>query len=363
MVNLLKEEKSIFGHAKEHESDSANRKNQESLDSSSDEKKSTGNGAKNRQTEEAAVYDLPIQKADINRYKDQGGLTIKKLRMGLWFVENRKSMITLGYGVLIIIGVLTWASFFYHFGYYFIVGMRADEKLVSEIVSSGTVGHEYTLINSAIAIQLEPVEIIRLDDDRYDLVAKAVNPNQNHWTEFSYSFMIGDKEYGRTETFILPGETKYLIALGVQPEAGIDSVRLNLVDIKWSRVNRHIYPDWEDFRNDHLNISATDIDFVPAKATNLSEKINLSELNFTINNQTAYNYWKVDLLILLFNRNRIVGVEKNVIESLKSDESRVIRSSWPGTLGAVHSVEVIPELNITKDDIYMRFEGGNPVIR
>jgi hypothetical protein len=363
MVNLLKEEKSIFGQKKNHSTQPVSGNDPDIFNTEEKEKKSADKEIQKNQAEKNAVYDLPIQKADINRYVDQSGITMKKLKLGLWFVENRKSMITLGYGLLIIIGVLTWSSFFYHFGYYFIIGMRADEKLVSEIISQGAAGHEHTLNNAAVNLQLDPVEIIRLDGDKYDLVARAVNPNKNHWTEFTYSFTIDGKEYGKTEAFILPGETKYLIGLGIDPESGIADVRLKLSDVKWSRVDKHVYPDWEAFRNNHMDIEVTDIDFVPARAANLSEKINLSELSFKVNNKSAYNYWKLDLLILLFNRNRIVGIQKNVLDSFKSDESRVVRLALPGFLEAVHSIEVIPELNITKDDIYMKFEGGNSVIR
>lgn len=363
MVNLLDGEKTSLIN---DDSAAENEENNESLDREEEINKESKKPNKKKKNEEkiATIYDQPVHKADINRYNDLSGLSMSKLGLGLWFVENRKSMITLGYGILIIIGVLTWANFFYHFGYYFIVGMRNDDQMVVDLINTTTVGHDYTLNSAARDLMLDPIEVLRLGTNRFDLVAKITNPNINHWAEFTYAFKISDNEYGEASSFILPGEVKFLSALAVEPIGGMDnSIRLYLDDLTWHRVDRHIYPDWTAFRDDHMDITTTDVVFTPAKATNLSEKMSLNELKFTVNNNTDYNYWRVELLILLYNRNRIIGVDRYVLDEFNSDESRLIRSTWPGTIGAVHDVEIIPELNITRDDIYMKFEGGTPIIQ
>jgi hypothetical protein len=41
-----------------------------------------------------------------------------------------------------------------------------------------------------------------------------------------------------------------------------------------------------------------------------------------------------------------------------SGQKKSVEISWPGDLGWVDSVEIIPEINIMKDDIYIPYQGG-----
>jgi hypothetical protein len=41
-----------------------------------------------------------------------------------------------------------------------------------------------------------------------------------------------------------------------------------------------------------------------------------------------------------------------------SGQERQIAISWPGNVSRVSRTEIIPEINIMKDDIYIKYEGG-----
>ena len=78
----------------------------------------------------------------------------------------------------------------------------------------------------------------------------------------------------------------------------------------------------------------------------------------TVNN-TDYNFWEVDFIILLFSRNRIVGVNKYVLDKFLSGQTRQISATWPGKLsGAINYAAVNPEVNVMRPDIYMEYDGG-----
>src|SRR3989339_185150 len=74
------------------------------------------------------------KEVNLKRYKDPEGLTVRKMTIGLWFVEHRKMMINTFYGLLVLIGVATWGLFFYTFGSYLLFGIREDQLLLKGII-------------------------------------------------------------------------------------------------------------------------------------------------------------------------------------------------------------------------------------
>lgn len=312
----------------------------------------------NDKEEEAEIITIDPKKADIGRYQDPEGLTVKKMGIGLWLVENRKNMLTLLYGFLIIIGVITWSLFIYTFGLYIIKGMNDDEAMLSGIVAENIPGHEFALARSAQPLATQVPQIIKLPENKYDILVQIKNPNVHYYAVFEYFFDTGDEELGRAENFILPGETKYLLSLGHEIDKFPGSVRFVFDKLKWKRIDNHIIPDWSRFKFDHLNIDIEDIEFTPSKTSILTEKMALNSLKFTIKNNTAYNYYRPYFTVLLLGSSRIIGVNKYIAEKFMSGEERMADVTWPGRLDRVREAVVVPEINIMKDDIYIEFDGG-----
>ncbi len=73
------------------------------------------------------------REVDLNKYKDLGGVTIKKLDWGLWHVEHREMLKKIFYGFLILVGVILWSYVIYGFAYYLLRGMAEDEIMIKEI--------------------------------------------------------------------------------------------------------------------------------------------------------------------------------------------------------------------------------------
>jgi hypothetical protein len=61
--------------------------------------------------------------------------------------------------------------------------------------------------------------------------------------------------------------------------------------------------------------------------------------------------------MVLSSNTRVVGVNKYTLENIMSGQSRQIRVTWPGRLDNVNGVDIRPEINITRDDIYLKFKG------
>ncbi len=313
------------------------------------EKNGTGRGdSDSRQT----------KNVNIKRYRDPEGLTVSKMEFGLWLVEHRKQLLMIPKIFLILFSAVTLIYSIYGFTYYIGWGMKEDQILANELVKPNLVGHEYFIARSARNLQYGKVQIIDLGEKKYDFLVKVINPNQKHSAEIIYCFKEKDKEFYRSSNFILPGEEKYILALGQEFAGSPTGVVFYMEEIAWRRIDSHKYPDWEKFRDEHLNIGISDIKFTPAKSTILTEKLNLNDLKFIAANNTAYNYWEVDLVILLLRQSKVIAVNEYVLNNFKSGQIREVNVTWPGQLGRVDNTIVIPEINIVQNDIYIKFEGG-----
>lgn len=296
-------------------------------------------------------------KEEVERYKDVGGLSTKKLNFGLWYVEHREQFKKILIGFLAAVAAVSWLYTMYGFIYYVIWGMKQDRLLAYELVKTNVIGHDYIARISAKDLQISEAEVLKSVDQKYDFIAKIKNPNQKWLAEFGYYFFSGDKRTETSRGFILPGEEKYLVVFNQDFSGGSD-IRLAMENIGWGRINQHKIPDWASFSSGHLNIVVKDIIFTPSSKSGLTDKINLNRLSFSAINKTAYNYREVDFIVLLNSGSAISGVNKYKLKDFMSGEERQIQTNWPGALGRVSKVEVIPEVNIMDDDAYLKFEGG-----
>ena len=295
-----------------------------------------------------------VRKADVERYKDLEGITIKKLNIGLWLVEHRIFIINLFYGFLASIGIVTWGYFLFSFGGYLIVGMRNDDKDIAQIVTGASIDHEIVVRQSPKNLKFGNVKVIKSSGDKYDFLMEITNINEQHWGKFEYYFTASGKNIGHASGFILPKETKYFYLLGEELKQEPSGVEFKIDDVKWSRISSADYPDWNKFYADHTRIEISDAEFVSESLSELTEKVDLNLLRFKVKNNTAYSYWEVTLGVRLMNRNTIIGAEKIVLNSLTAGETRDIEMTWPGKLSKVSEILIVPEVNIIDESVYIK---------
>lgn len=293
---------------------------------------------------------------EVERYKDVEGLSTRKLNLGLWYVEHRQLFKNIIIGFLIVVAAVSWSYTLYGLAYYVMRGMDEDNLLAEQLVQTSTIGHNYIASLGAKDLKYFPVNILVSSNNKYDLAALVQNINDRWYVEFDYYFLAGNEIFGRAHSFILPNEEKYLMALAQEFGVKPGQAQLVLENINWSRISRHKIPNWQDYKNSRLDIIIENAKFTPADTSKLSEKISLNQIDFEASNKTAYNYWQVDFQIVLFRGMDIVSVNKVSLNEFMSGEHRPVQVRWPGKISRVSKVEVIPELNIMKDDIYIKFE-------
>ena len=294
----------------------------------------------------------------VKNYVNTEGVTTRQLEIGLWYIEHKRRFRMVLIGFLILISAVSWVYTIYGFTYYIVRGMGEDEILIKQLVQVNGASHDYVVQVAAKNLVMEPVEIIRSSGKKYDLYAKLKNDNSKWWAEFDYYFTAAGRQTEKIKGYVLPDETRYLSALAEDfpyyPEDG----RLIIENISWRRINQHQIADWEAYRVSHLDIASADIKFIPANANPLSEKLSLNQLSFRVINRTAYNYWAVGFVILLYSGDKITGINHYILNDFMSEQTRLVEISWPGDLGQADLIEIIPEINIMKDDIYIKYDGA-----
>jgi hypothetical protein len=305
----------------------------------------------------AAGQTTSASNADLEQFKDLSGITIKRLKFGLWWIEHQKFFKQGIFGLLMIVGGISWLYTIFSFGYYIAVGMRKDDLLLRQLTANQTATHQMVLANAPVPLHFEDVQVINSVDGSYDYILKASNPNLSHYVRFQYQFSVDGQPTEVRSDFILPGDTKYISLLGQRPASTPGNVEFKTTGLIWQRINRHQIPDWNAFRNARLDFNITEPKFNSGKTSGLSEKLAVSQVEFTITNNSAFNYFELPLYIYLYNFDRVIGVTKTSVSQFQSAETKSMQVNVPGQLDQVDRVQIVPDVDIMRQDVYQKFKG------
>lgn len=155
----------------------------------------------------------------------------------------------------------------------------------------------------------------------YSVAARIRNPNTNFGaSSFSYTFYLydtnGDLLITETdESFIWPGESKYLTLGGINLTKAPVKITLQIKDPAWREV--------KDFKG--VDLTLGNISYVKEKPN--SGKF--FSVNFTAANNTSYDLNKVFISAVVFdNGDRPIAVNSTVFDDLKSKERRPYSLPW-----------------------------------
>lgn len=291
-------------------------------------------------------------------YHDQEGLSIKRLKIGLWFVERREKIKKLLIGFLIFVSVISWLFVIISVVYYFAVGIKSDDKMIAQVIENDTLFHNYILSVGARDLMVSSPVIFDSGNGKYDFISELQNPNKDYFVEFSYFLEIDGQTIAEEKGYALPEEKKQLLFLGKELVYRPGSTNIKIGNISWKRINKHEIPNWPDYYNSRLNFLVENVNFVGSRDTGILQAAGLNNLEFEVTNKTPFNFWLVNFNILLFNNNNVVAVNKYGISEFMSGTTKKIKMSWPGDFNKVTNIIITPDLNIFANDIYIKFQGG-----
>ncbi|MFH1291781.1 MAG: hypothetical protein ABIH87_01105 [bacterium] len=278
-------------------------------------------------------------------------LTEKQLKLGYWWITNKllvKKILTMLLGAvgfsLLAYGAWGFADWFIGSG----VSERAGTALLTENLTDYTFFRES---NQPKPMVTQSPLVLSSGEGRYDLVAKISNPNHRWWVEFSYKFSGADSSDQIYTEYLLPTDTRYIYVLGVKTERK-PIPALEIMDVHWHRVDGHfVQPDYLTWATERLDFTIENPKYNPPDP---NSPIPVSRASFRVINGTAYSYVAAPFFVALYSGSRLVGVNRVVATRFLAGSTRDIEASWFTDLPSVTRVEVLPELNIFDNKIYLK---------
>lgn len=281
-----------------------------------------------------------------NSYYDKK--SFKRMGWGLWLSVNRKNIKN-----VVIVFLICVSSFFFIYSVYnLVIFFTADDPSKDPYVEN------LILENKQKPKELRLSAVTRFSSaSSDDLAVMVLNPNENYYASFTYCFVLGGEDVDCQQSFIFPEKEKYVFSMGVDSMAGSNLPSIELRDVSFKVMDTKKIPNFENYENERLDFSVIDLDFSPA-SSRVSNVIDLNNLSFTIINETAYSYYDVALNILIFNNDKLIGVNKYSLDGFKSGENKNVNLSWPGDIRNGTGVEIIPDLDILDENVFSAYKGN-----
>lgn len=275
-----------------------------------------------------------------------GGASEKELRWSYWWVTHRDQVGKAAIGAFIAFDAVLVLFGAWGFVDWLALGGLDEERAMRQFTSGS-----YASLGGSGDVQeirIGAPIVLSAGKGKLDALVTVENVNARYWAEIEYRFVAGGVELPERESFVLPGQAKYLAELGIPSDAG-GSVELRVTRRAWHPIETFGAEDYQALLDTRLNIEVQNAKFIPADplATN---PVSIS--TFTIRNGTAFGYYDIGLMVLLYRGDAIVGATRAGVDRLRPGERRNVDLFWYQSLGQVTRVEVIPDINIFDPGVY-----------
>jgi len=274
-------------------------------------------------------------------------LTTKQLKFAQWYLANKKKLKLLLLIAVILINVIVWGIVGYQTYKYFSL-KEAHEQGLRELTAEKIdylelrehFQPENLILKNPILLKLPSTE------PKYDFIIKVRNPNKQ-WLiqEIEYYFSWENGQTQTQKSFILPGEEKYIFALGQEVGGKLTKAEFILSNIDWQRINPSDQllqiPPQLIFKDIELGYAISE-----------KEMIALPQISFSIKNESVHGFWQVNLLVILYQNSKVVGLNIIPVKNWQGDEQRQIELIWPQIPSYSH-IQIVPDINPFDSEIFI----------
>ncbi len=188
-------------------------------------------------------------------------------------------------------------------------------------------------------IDVTEANIIATSADRYDVALKVINPNQD-WgvspLEYTIHLLAEDgsiiNSSSRRESFLLPGQQKYLTAYNILALKKPARAELTISLATWLKVQ-----NYEESQFDTTTVSF-DLTKQPGAYATLKSKTT---------NRTTFTYDNIQVTVIIRNTSgQMIALNSSEINTLQPAESRDFIVTFPQELPQVQPSEITYETDV-----------------
>ncbi|MFZ2188263.1 MAG: hypothetical protein WAV73_01720 [Candidatus Moraniibacteriota bacterium] len=182
----------------------------------------------------------------------------------------------------------------------------------------------------------------------YDFYGVVVNPNSVYGSKhFTYQIKFKDETGAliaekQGESFILPGDKKYIIENNIKLSKFPTSILFSVADPEWVELDE-LY-------------EKPDLKVVSKTYNEISSGTGFSEAKGLLQNRSPFDFSVIKIKVILRDsENKIIALNATEMRTVKSGEDRDYRAFWLGRFpGEVASVENQIEVNVFDSEAFAK---------
>ncbi len=272
------------------------------------------------------------------------------IETGIWWIEHKKIIKKIIAAIIVVLSVFGFVYGVYSYVDYFLIDYVAERQDLVSVVSGAKSMRLANLRTSPLPLDFRKASVFNLGDDKFDLYSEVTNPNDNWALEFDYRFTYSEGETANQTAFLLPGEEKPLVEYALELTSAPSNVEVEVLDYRWQRINRHAFPDYQDWQEERLRFEVSDAEYTPS--IDLDEG-DFARTSFTVTNNTGFAYWSVNYFVRLYRGTSVAAVTSVSIDEFEPNETRTIEVNWFHDVPTSAKADVVLDLNILNPDVYM----------
>ncbi|MFN3301807.1 MAG: hypothetical protein ACK413_02145 [Patescibacteria group bacterium] len=269
--------------------------------------------------------------------------TEKGLKIAYFFITKKAILKKILIILLIIIDILIFIYLIHHFTQYFSQSKEWN-KMMEEMTKPYFNHSEIHQIISPLPLQIISTKAINVGYLKYNLICQVINPNENWLAKsLNYKFTSSNFTTPSFSTFILPQEERLLVVFN-QTVSGRRDFSCEITNLSWQKIKPFQYYLLEIPKGFLIK----DLKHIPGKK---EDERDITIFKFI--NTTVYNFWEVDLIIVAYYGNEIVGIDKFPIKEIMSGEEREIKIVWSNPLPFISEIKVYPIINVFDPTLFI----------
>lgn len=254
-----------------------------------------------------------------------------------------------------VIDIALVALFVVYLVYYLAFGGFQDRKAMARAGANTYTQSEVSFAHRASSLLTGSVQSFNNGDGSYDFLVEVENVNSDWWASFDYQFTSSAGDTDLASGFILPSETRPIVALGVDLDRSPSSDNVLITNIEWHRVDRAEVPAIDVWMNDHDAFTVENA--IYEQVTLADDRIGSAQ--FQVTNDSPYGYYSSQFLVLLERGGRVNAMNIASIAGFEPDETRTVTVNFFGEFPSTANIMLVPMMNYFDEAIYLDLEGGD----
>ncbi len=290
------------------------------------------------------------KKTSLEQYQDPSGdFSNQSLKLASWYIKNKETLKKILIGFLIFFDTIFMIWGLFGIGKYLFYDSIITDKILNSMTSDELSVTKIREVYSPNDLVFKDNKIFLGANKKYDLATKIFNPNERWLATVNYRFVFnGGKTEDKTE-IILPNQERYFIFYGLEANSQPNNFKIEIINIKWQRINEHKINDITSFVSQRINFSTENL-----KASRAVDTKNIF-LQFIIVNNSIFAYKQTQFNILFFSDNNLVAVSPIYTNNFLAGERKKIELTSLSDVDKIDEVKIETLINIFDKTVFLDY--------